>query len=121
MFIPLALIRIKVFRPDIRNFPKVLLIFLSVALAAVTVDFGFGENYMFLRAGPGGDAARLIYDTFGHAGYLCITFLLLAALSLSLYFAFSKKEEAEGARQRLAPGCGLERRWEKFEKSKSLY
>ena len=25
-------------------------------------------------------------------------------------FAFSKKEEAEGARQRLAPGCGLEKR-----------
>ena len=96
MFIPLALIRIKVFRPDIRNFPKLLLIFLCVALAAAAVDFGFGENYMFLRQAPEGTPLVWIYDTFGHAGYLCITFLLLAALSLSLYLPFLKRKKQKG-------------------------
>ena len=91
IFVPLALIFSGEFRPELRNFSKVLLIFLCVALVAAAVDFGFGENYMFLRQAPEGTPLVWIYDTFGRGTYLVVTFLILASASISMYWPFTKR------------------------------
>ena len=99
IFVPLALIYSRQFRPDFRNFPKVLFLFLCVALVAAAVDFGFGENYMFLREAPEGTPLAWVFDTFGRMGYLIVTFLLLAGISMSLYLPFRRRGERKVAQE----------------------
>lgn len=91
IFVPLALIFSGEFRPKLRNFSKVLFIFLCVALVAAAVDFRFEENYMFLRQAPEGTPLDWVYDTFGRGAYLIVAFVVLAAASVSMYIPFTKR------------------------------
>ncbi len=102
IFVPLALVFSGEFQPEFRNFSKVLLLFLCVALVAAAVDFGFGENYMFLREAPEGTPLVWVYDTLGRMGYLLVTFLLLSAISMSMYLPFQKKQKQHNREQQAA-------------------
>nr|WP_122012257.1 TIGR02206 family membrane protein [Maliibacterium massiliense] len=99
IFVPLALITTGTFRPDVRRFPRVLCIFLCVALAAALVDFGFGQNYMFLNLPPEGTPLVWIYNTLGRPAYLLTTFLLLAGMSIAMYIPFWPKARGVAAQE----------------------
>jgi len=88
IFVPIALIRTGRHRPDPHRFPRVMLLFLCLALVVGAVDAFFGENYMFLFAPPAGTPLVWVFDTFGRQIYLLITFLLLAGVSFLIHLPF---------------------------------
>lgn len=92
IFIPLALIAAGEYRPSVKRFPRVLLLFCVVALVAAVVDYQFGENYMFLNAPPEGTPLVWIFEHFGKGWYLMITFCVLAGMSLLTYLPFAGKK-----------------------------
>ena len=97
IFVPLAMIVCGMHRPSIQRFPRVLCIFLLVALAVGLVDQMFGENYMFLYAPPAGTPLVWIFHTFGRGIYLGCTFVLLAGVSLLIHLPFRASAQAPDA------------------------
>lgn len=100
ILIPLALIVCFGFRPDIRNFSKVLGIFFTAVIPAAAVDSVFGENYMFLRYPPEGTPLSFIFDHFGRGIYLLLTFLLFTWIVFCLYkiFPYNRNQKIFGAK-----------------------
>lgn len=95
VFVPLALIRTGQHRPDPRRFPRVLCLFLVVALGVGIVDRVFGENYMFLFAAPENTPLEWIFDAFGRGVYLACAFVVLAGVSFLIHLPFRAPEHAD--------------------------
>lgn len=95
VFIPLALIVTGRYEPSVRRFPQALLVFLPVAAAAALVDVCFGENYMFILYPPEGTPLVWLYATFGHGGYLLLTFLLIVMMSFSIHLPFWYRQKKQ--------------------------
>lgn len=92
IFIPVALIKFKGFRPEIKNYPKLLGIFLGTAGVAAFVDFKFDQNYMFLNTPPVGTPLEEIFNVFGSETYLMVFLILGIAVSLLMFLPYRKSK-----------------------------
>lgn len=99
MFVPLALIATGRFEPSLQGFGRALLVFLPVAAIAAVVDICYGENYMFILFPPEGTPLVWLYDAFGHGWYLILTFLVIAAMSLSIHLPFWHRQKKTAAQE----------------------
>lgn len=109
LFVPLAMIACGMHRPALRRFPRVLCVFLSVALIVGMIDGFFGENYMFLFAPPAGTPLVWIFDTFGHGIYLACTCAALVGASLLFHLPFrGEKPESVPETTQLSPASYIQ-------------
>lgn len=99
IFVPLALIATGRFEPSLKGFGRALLVFTPVAAIAALVDVLYGENYMFILSPPEGTPLVWIYELFGHGWYLVLTFLLIAAMSLSIHLPYWYRQKKAAAKQ----------------------
>ena len=94
IFIPLAMLLFEGLRPQFRNLPKLILMFIVLVIPAAAVDWIFGENYMFLNQPP--DVAPLvwIFEHLGRGAYLGFYFLFLCMVCCVLYLPFELARKA---------------------------
>lgn len=100
-FVPIALIVTGQYTPNVRNFPKVLGLFLCVAPVAAFIDFTYGENYMFLMEAPGGTPFSFVFEHFGRTAYWVFALISLSLICLAMYWPFERRKK-QAARLSLA-------------------
>lgn len=88
IFVPLAMLLYQGLQPKLKNFPKLILIFVLLMLPAAAVDVIWGENYMFLNTPPVNTPLETIYNAYGRGAYLIAFFLILCLICVLLYLPF---------------------------------
>ena len=105
LFVPLAMMYVQGFRPNIKNMPNVMGILVLTASVAGVVDACFNVNYMCLRTPPEGTPLVDIYNACGYGFYL---FVLAAAMTLAVFLTYlphmrkNKKEKQKVSAQQIS-------------------
>jgi len=95
IFVPLALLVTTNYRPSLKRFYKVLILFFIIALVCIWVDLGYGQNYMFLVTAPEMPLLSNIQKTYGTFAYLSFTFIALLSICIAIHLPFEFKTKKE--------------------------
>ena len=81
--------------PDIREFPKVLLILCGYAIFVYVLNKQLGTNYLYLNGPARGTALEIFYNWFGNPGYIIplalLVFLICFMMFVPWYLKSKKK------------------------------
>lgn len=93
IFIPLAILVTTDYRPTLKRFYKVLLLFFIVVIICVYIDLVYGQNYLFLVTAPEMALLTNIQTKYGTFPYLCFTFLVLLFICVFIHLPFDLKRK----------------------------
>ena len=92
IFVPIGILITTDYRPTIKRFYKVFILFVLIALVALFVDLNFNENYLFLITSPDMPLLRNIQIYCGTFPYLIFTFFALLIICISIHLPFDLYE-----------------------------
>lgn len=95
ILIPILMMHTEDFHPRLIQLPQVACVLSAGALTALTVDWFWDQNYMFLREIPSVPIIQQVFNGFGYPGY----WLMMAAAVLSGCAVLLKIGEILDARQ----------------------
>jgi len=93
IFVPIAILVTTDYKPTIKRFYKVFILFIFIASITLFVDLKFNENYLFLVTAPDMPLLRNIQITCGTYSYLIFTFFALLIICISIHLPFDMYEK----------------------------
>lgn len=95
IFVPIAILITTDYRPTLKRFHNVFMMFMGIVVLALSVDLAFDQNYLFLRTAPDMKLLHNMQLQYGTIPYLMFTFfaMLIICISIHLPFDLSKKKK----------------------------
>lgn len=95
IFVPVAILLTTDYRPTLKRFHKVLLLFFGIAGLAFIVDIIWNQNYLFLVTAPDMPLLHNMQIMYGTPTYLIFTFFALLFCCILIHLPFDLKKLKE--------------------------
>lgn len=88
IFVPMAILITTDYRPTLKRFHKVLILFFVIVFLAFIVNLTFDQNYLFLITAPDMLLLKNIQNNYGTVTYLFFTFCALLLICICIHLPF---------------------------------
>lgn len=99
IFMPIAILITTDYRPTLKRFHKVFMMFMGIVVLALSVDLAFDQNYLFLRTAPDMKLLHNMQIEYGTIPYLIFTFFSMLIICISIHLPFDLKKKRKTMEQ----------------------